>query len=101
MRFVVHVSLPTDKFNKAIYDGTIGEKMGRVLEEMKPEAAFFTAKDGKRGGYFVVNINDPSEMPRIAEPFFLMFDGAVEFLPAMTPQELQKSGLDQLAKKWK
>jgi hypothetical protein len=29
---------------------TISQKMARILEETKPEAAYFCAKDGKRGG---------------------------------------------------
>jgi hypothetical protein len=101
MRFIVHISLPVEKFNKAVYDGTIGEKMGKILEDTKPEAVYFTAKDGKRGGYLIVDMSDPSEMPKIAEPWFLLFDADVEFLPVMSPQDLQRSGLDQLAKKWK
>ena len=43
---------------------------------------------------------DVSEMPRVAEPFFLTFDATVEFLPAMTPADLQKANLDALGKKW-
>jgi hypothetical protein len=40
-------------------------------------------------------------MPRVAEPWFLNFDAAVEFLPAMTPADLQKAGLDDIGKKWR
>jgi hypothetical protein len=50
MRFVLHISLPVEKFNQAVRDGTAGEKMRQILEETKPEAAYFCAKDGKRGG---------------------------------------------------
>ena len=70
MRFLLHISLPVDKFNQAVRDGTVGEKMRRILEETKPEAAYFCAKDGKRGGFLVVNLSDPSEIPRFAEPWF-------------------------------
>jgi hypothetical protein len=28
------------------------------------------------------------------------FNATVEFLPAMTSEDLQKSGLDELAKRW-
>jgi hypothetical protein len=101
MRFVVHVSLPAEKFNKAVLDGTAGKKMGKILDEIKPEAAYFCAKDGKRGGFLVVNLNDASEMPRVAEPWFLNFDATVEFLPAMTPADLQKAGLDNIANMWR
>lgn len=101
MRFLLHVSLPVDKFNRAVLDGTAGTKIGRILEDTKPEAAYFCSEDGKRGGYLVVNLATPADMPRFAEPWFLQFDATVEFLPAMTPEDLQKAGLDELAKKWR
>jgi hypothetical protein len=101
MRFLLHVSLPVDKFNRAVLDGTAGTKIGRILEDTKPEAAYFCAEDGKRGGYLVVNLATPADMPRFAEPWFLQFDATVEFIPAMTPEDLQKAGLDELAKKWR
>lgn len=101
MRFVLHVSLPVDKFNQAVRDGTIGEKMHRVLEVTKPEAAYFCAKEGKRGGFLVVDLSDASEMPRLAEPWFLLFDATVEFLPAMTPQDLQSANLEEIGKQWR
>jgi hypothetical protein len=101
MRFMLQVSLPVEKFNQAVRDGTVAGKLRQILEETKPEAAYFCAKDGKRGGFLIVDLTDPSEMPRFAEPWFLLFDASVEFLPAMTPQDLQRAGLEQLAKQWR
>jgi len=101
MRFVMHVSLPVEKFNQAVRDGTVGEKMRRILEDAKPEAAYFCANDGKRGGFLVINMSETSEMPRYAEPWFLNFDATVEFMPAMTPQDLGRAGLDEIGKKWR
>lgn len=101
MRFVLHVTLPPEKFNKAVLDGTAGQKMAKILEEIKPEAAYFCAKDGKRGGFLIVNMDKTSDMARLAEPWFLTFDATVEFLPTMTPEDLQKAGLDDIGKKWK
>jgi len=101
MRFVMHVSFPPEPFNKAVLDGTAGEKIGRILKEIAPEAAYFCAKDGKRGGFLIVNMDKTSEIPRYAEPWFLLFNASVEFLPAMTPEDLQKAGLDDMGRKWK
>ena len=92
MRFIVHVAIPIEAGNKAAASGKIGELFGQILGDIKPEAAYFTAHDGKRGGILVVNIDDVSEMPRIAEPFFLAFNAAVRFEPAMLPEDLQKGG---------
>jgi hypothetical protein len=100
MRFLMHVSLPVEKFNQAVRDETVGRTLARILDDAKPEAVYFCAQEGKRGGYLVINISDASEMPRFAEPWFLNFDAKVEFIPTMTPQDLQRAGLDQLAKKW-
>ena len=100
MRFVMHVSLPVAKFNQAVRDGTAGAKIAQILDDLKPEAAYFTAKDGVRGGFFVVNISDASEIPRFGEPWFLNFDATVEFLPTMTPEDLGRAGLEDLGKKW-
>jgi len=100
MRFLLHISLPVEKFSQAVRDGTAGEKMRQILEEVKPEAAYFCAKDGKRGGFLVVDVSDSSEMPRLAEPWFLLFDASVEFLPAMVPRDLERAGLDKLGKQW-
>lgn len=100
MRFVMHVSLPVETFNQAVKDGSAGEKLGRILEETKPEAVYFTAKDGKRGGIVIVDMKSTSEMPKFAEPWFLAFGASVEMLPAMTPEDLKNAGLDAIGKKW-
>jgi uncharacterized protein DUF3303 len=100
MRFVLHVTFPPEKFNEAVRDGSAGQRMARILEEIKPEAAYFCAQNGNRGGFLIVNMESASDMPRFAEPWFLYFDAKVEFLPTMTPEDLAKAGLESLGKKW-
>ena len=48
----------------------------------------------------IININDPSEVPKFAEPWFLSFNADVQFHIAMTPEELGRAGLEDLGKKW-
>jgi hypothetical protein len=100
MRMLMHVSLPLEPFNTAVRDGSAGAKMGRILEDLKPEAAYFTEYEGRRGGIMVVDVKKPSDVPRLAEPWFLLFDAKVEFRIAMTPEDLGKAGLPGLGKKW-
>ena len=40
----------------------------------------------------VVNISDVSQIPALAEPWFLTANAKVEFIPAMTPEDLAKAG---------
>lgn len=100
MRMLMHIQCPLEPFNTAVRDGSAGKKIQRILEAIKPEAAYFSEQDGRRGGVMVVNVNDPSEIPVLAEPWFLTFNAQVEFRIAMTADDLARSNLESLGKKW-
>jgi hypothetical protein len=76
------------------------EKIKQILEQTKPEAVYFTEYDGRRGAIMIINIDDPSEVPRFAEPWFLSFNADVQFHIVMSPEELGRAGLEKLGKKW-
>lgn len=100
MRMIIDVNFPIEPFNTLVRNGTVGQKIQAILEDLKPEAAYFSERNGKRGGIFIVDVSEPSQVPAIAEPFFLTFDATVEFRVAMTPEDLGAAGLDALGKKW-
>ena len=100
MKMLLTVEFPHEPFNSLVRAGKVGELIGRILESIKPEAAYFTENDGKRGGIFVIDVQNPSDVPAFAEPFFLNFQANCRFRLAMTPQDLQKAGLEELGKKW-
>jgi hypothetical protein len=100
MRMLMHVQLPLEPFNSAVRNGTAGAKIQTILESIKPEAVYFSEQNGRRGGTLVVNVKDPSEVPALAEPWFLTFNAEVQFRIAMTPEDLARSNLDGLGKKW-
>jgi len=100
MRVLLHVKLPHEPFNTAVRKGTAGERIQQILAEIKPEAVYFTEYDGRRGAILIVDVADPSKVPSLAEPFFLSFNADVEFHMVMTPEDLGKSGLDSIGKKW-
>lgn len=100
MRMLMHAKVPHPKFNAAVKDGTAGEKMQRILEETEPEAVYFTEYDGHRGAIMIVDVDDPSRVPALAEPWFLLFEADVEFHIVMSAEELGRAGLEEIAKKW-
>lgn len=100
MRILLTVRIPHPEFNAAVRDGTAGQKMGRILEETKPEAVYFTEEDGQRTAILVINLEDPSRIPFFAEPWFLSFNADVRFRIVMSPDDLAKAGLDELGRKW-
>jgi len=97
---LLNVTIPHDSFNAAVKDGTAGQKLGRILGELKPEAVYFTEQQGRRGAILIVDIADPSKIPAVCEPWFLSFNADVELRIVMSPEELQKAGLDEIGKKW-
>ncbi|HVA01890.1 MAG TPA: panthothenate synthetase [Terriglobia bacterium] len=100
MRMLLQVKFCTDTFNAAVRDGSLGQKMHRILEDTKPEAVYFTEIDGRRGAILIVNLEDPSKVPALAEPWFLQFNAECSFHIVMTPDVLAKAGLEALGKKW-
>ena len=97
---MLNVRIPHQTFNAAMEDGTAGSKLNRIMEAIKPEAAYFTEHNGQRGAVLIVDLPDASKVPSLAEPWFLVFQADVEFRIVMSPDDLKKSTLDDLAKKW-
>jgi len=100
MRMLLHVKLPHKEFNAAVRDGTVEKKMKRILEDAKPEAVYFTEYEGRRGAIMIIDMKDPSEVPKFAEPWFLTFKADLSFHIVMSPEDLGRGGLDALGKKW-
>jgi len=100
MRMLLNVKLPNTEFNTAVRDGSAGKKIGQILEELKPEAVYFTEQHGQRTALLIVDVEDPSKIPMLAEPWFLTFNANVELRIVMTPEDLKKAGLEELGRKW-
>jgi Domain of unknown function (DUF3303) len=102
MRCMLKVSFPVETSNAHAKKGTLGPTIQKILADLKPEAAYFTAVDQKRGGYIFFDMTDTSQIPSIAEPWFLAFNAAVEIVPVMNAEDLGKgaAGIEQAAKKY-
>ena len=100
MRMLVDFNFPLEPFNTLVRNGTVGQKIQQILEDIKPEAVYFSERNGMRGGILIVDVADPSRVPAIAEPFFLTFNASVEFHVVMGPEDLARAGLDELGGKY-
>jgi len=93
MRMLLRVSIPAETGNSAVRAGTLPSTIERILADLKPEAAYFFADDnGNRSGSVVFDMKETSQIPAIAEPWFLAFNAKVSFRPVMTPQDLAAAG---------
>jgi hypothetical protein len=100
MRMLMTVKMATSDFNTTVKNGSAGKIINRILEECRPEAVYFTSEEGQRTAILVVNLDDPSNIPRLAEPWFLNFNASVDFKPVMTPDDLRKAAIEDLGRKW-
>ena len=101
MRMLLTITCPPEPFNTLVRDGTVGEKISRVLETIKPEAVYFMERNGQRTALVVADLTDATRIPALAEPWFLTFNAQVEIRPVMTPDDLRRADLETLGKKWR
>ena len=96
MRMMARVTVDVEKGNDAIRTGNMAKVIGDFMERAKPEAAYFTAYQGKRTGIFFLDVKDSSQLPPLFEDFFHKLNADIEFTPVMNSDEL-KAGLGAYA----
>ncbi|HEV3090583.1 MAG TPA: DUF3303 family protein [Candidatus Cybelea sp.] len=89
MRMMLKVQMAVEPSNAAIKDGRLMEVMQKAIERLKPEAAYFAAVGGDRGGYIFFDLADPSDIPSACEPFFMELGAKCELTPVMTPDDVR------------
>ena len=92
MRHVLVIKLDTARANDSARAGKLGDTIGAIVAEQKPEAVYFTEIDGVRTGIMVIDVPTAADIPRIAEPWFLAFDANIGFHPTMVPEDLEAAG---------
>ncbi|MFF7251265.1 hypothetical protein ACFZBU_46295 [Embleya sp. NPDC008237] len=94
MRMFLQARMDTEIGNKAVADGSLAKIIQGVVERLHPEAAYFTAFEGDRTCMLVFDMQDSSQLPSIAEPFFEL-GAKLTVKPVMNLDDLQK-GLSAL-----
>ncbi len=102
MRFLIKASWNVEAGNKLAKNGVLGATVQSILEELRPEAAYFLADHGKRAAYLIVDMEDASQIPAVAEPWFLACNATIDVHPVMSAADLEKAGpsIEQAAKKY-
>ncbi|MFF3338200.1 DUF3303 family protein [Streptomyces flavidovirens] len=90
MRVMLHAHIDTEAGNEAIRKGTLPQMMNSVIGQLKPEAAYFFPNMGRRSCMFVFDMQDSSQLPSVAETFFMELGAEVEVVPVMNGDDLKK-----------
>jgi hypothetical protein len=94
MRVMMKVNMPVEAGNRAAKANKLGSTIQAILAEQKPEAVYFCADNGQRTAFIFLQVKESDEIPKLAEPWFLAFNAAIEMKPVMAPADLAKAGPD-------
>ena len=88
--------------NQAARAGKLGATIQSILADLKPEAIYFTDDNGQRTAFLFLEMNDASQIPAIAEPWFLALNANIEIHPVMVPDDLARASgaMEAAAKKY-
>ena len=89
MRLMMKVVIPTEHGNKCVSEGYLQQTVLKFVEKYKPESSYFVPEAGLRTSLFFFDAKDASEIPSIAEPFFMNLNATVTITPAMNLNDLR------------
>jgi hypothetical protein len=89
MRVMVKFRFPNDSGNEVIRTGRIAQIVQGILDDLKPEAAYFFPDGGERAGLLVVDMENSSQVALACERFFFGLNAKVELTPVMAIEDLQ------------
>lgn len=88
MRLMLRFTIPVEKGNEAVADGSLSVAIKSLVEKLQPEAAYLHLQDGKRAGTIVFEESDQAQMAVINEPLFAKLNAAIDIQPAVSLEEL-------------
>jgi hypothetical protein len=95
MRMMARVEFGLEKGNEVLKSGAIQDIFNKVMDQLKPEAAYFGPVNGTRGCYLVVDMDDSAQLPAFSETLFAEMHAKIEWFPVMNVDDLQR-GLQEL-----
>jgi hypothetical protein len=98
MRMMMKVSIPVEAGNRGVKEGILAKTVMGFVEQMKPEACYFTPADGKRTALFFFDLSDPTMLPMAAEPFFENLNAEIVMSPAMNLDDM-RAGVEKAMKR--
>jgi len=102
MRWMVKFVIPVEYGNELVKTGKIGQNFHSLMDDFKPEAAYFFPEDGQRSGFMIVNVADSSDLAKVVESFWFGLHADVSVTPVMNGEDLAKGlgGIEGIVKRY-
>lgn len=91
MRVMLQFTIPVEKGNEAVADGSISQAIKDLVDQVQAESAYFYLRDGKRCGMVVFEETDVARVPAITEPLFAMLNAEIDIQPVLILEDLLKN----------
>lgn len=88
MRVLVTIEVDTEAGNEANRDDLMRSTIKSFLEQVQPEAAYFSPTHGQRCAYVVFDLPEPSRMPVLFEPLWQVLNAKIHVRPVMNREEM-------------
>lgn len=90
MKIMMRVTIPVEKGNQAEADGSLSQIIQDLVEEVKPEAAYFFMEDGERAALLVFEETDAARLTKLNEPLMAKLEASIDHKPVLSLDELIK-----------
>ncbi|MCJ1677188.1 hypothetical protein MTF65_07505 [Streptomyces sp. APSN-46.1] len=90
MRVMLRAHLDTAATNEGIKTGALPQSIKKLMDKVKPEAAYFGLHEGVRSCWIVFDLQDSAQMPPLMEDLFLQFNAELEVGPVMNAEDLTR-----------
>ncbi|MFJ8017457.1 hypothetical protein [Streptomyces sp. NPDC096339] len=90
MRVMLRAHIDTAAGNEAIKSGALPQAIKKLMDTVKPEAAYFGLHEGVRSCWMVFELEDSWRLPPLFEDMFMQFNAEIEVGPVMNAEELAK-----------
>ncbi|MBT2481937.1 DUF3303 family protein [Streptomyces sp. ISL-94] len=91
MRVMLRAHMDTAATNEGIKSGALPQAIKKLMETVKPEAAYFGLHEGVRSCWIVFDLQDSAMMPSLTWDLFQEFHAEIEVAPVMKAEELAKA----------
>ena len=88
MRMLLKLTLPVEKGNEAIKNGSLQKTIETTMTALKPEAAYFTLENGQRTAFMFFEMAETSDVVGVLEPLWLGLSPDMWLTPAMNLDDM-------------